>query len=58
MSLSKEIKALIEDRFEAAELVDFLLIPVEDIIEMFSDEIEEHLEDVLEAIGYKNDPDN
>lgn len=51
--MDRETKLRIEDFFEAFELVDFLQLPVEDIIERFEDEIEEALEEIEEFIGVR-----
>lgn len=53
--LTKEDKARIADFFEATELVDFLQLKVEDIIEAFEEDIEEHIDDIEDAIGVKRD---
>ena len=58
MSLSKELKKQIADYFEAADLVDFLQIKVEDIIEDYEDTIETNLDDVLEMIGLRSVEDD
>lgn len=46
MSLSKELKAALADRFFGWELVEYLQIPAEDVIEAFEDVIEANWEDV------------
>lgn len=46
--LDKEIKKALEDRLESWELIEFLGIHIETIIDVFEDEIIENLEDVLE----------
>lgn len=51
--LSKETKARIADYFEAADLVDFLQIKVEDIIEAFEEDLEENLDDIEDMIGIR-----
>lgn len=51
--LSKETKARIADYFEAADLVDFLQIKVEDIIEAFEEDLEENLDDIVDMIGIR-----
>jgi hypothetical protein len=52
--LTKEMKARIADYFEAADLVDFLQIKVEDIIEAFEEDIEENLDDIEDMIGIRH----
>lgn len=44
--LSIEIKKALADRFEGFELVEFLQISAEDVVEAFEDLIEENWEDV------------
>jgi hypothetical protein len=46
-------KQRIEDFFEATELVDFLQLPVSEVIERFEDEIEEALDEIEELIGVR-----
>lgn len=53
MSINKDIKAAITDRLEGWELIDFLQIDIETIVDVFEDEIEENLQDVLEFCGVK-----
>jgi len=53
--LSKEVKARIADYFEAADLVDFLQLKVEDVIEAFEDDIEESLDDIEDMMGVRRD---
>lgn len=60
--LDREIKKRLIDYFEPGELVDYLGITIEDIVEIFEDDIEELIEDVEEFIGYRatrdDDPDD
>lgn len=51
--LSPELKAAAIDRLEGWELVEFLQIPIERVLEVFEDEIEEALEDVEDFVGLK-----
>ena len=53
--LSKDVKARIADYFEAADLVDFLQLKVEDVIEAFEDDIEESLDDIEDMMGVRRD---
>jgi len=46
--LDREVKKALVDRLEGWELIEFLQIPVDYIIDAFEDEIIENLEDVLE----------
>jgi len=52
--VTKEFKTILADRFDTAELAEFLQIPVSDFIEMFEDEIEINYEDLAEFVGLKN----
>jgi hypothetical protein len=52
--LTKDFKTLVCDRFETAELAEFLQISIEDFVEMFEDEIEVNYEDIAEMIGLKD----
>jgi hypothetical protein len=45
-----ETKKRIEDFFEGFELVEFLQLPVSEIIERFEDEIEEALDEIEELM--------
>ncbi len=49
-----ELKARIADRYTAAELVDLLGVPVEDIIEEYINRILRS-ELLLEEVGYENE---
>lgn len=51
----KETKKRLADYFEPEELVNYLGLTAEDIIEAFSDEVEEALEDLEEIMGYDDD---
>jgi hypothetical protein len=52
--VEKELKERLADFFEADELVEYLVIPVEDIVEAFEDVIEERLDSILELMGVEN----
>lgn len=57
--LGPELKDILADRLEGWELVEFLQIPVQDVIEIFEDEILANLEDVKEFAGLRElDNDN
>lgn len=47
-----EFKKRIADYFDAGELVDFLGISIEEIVELFEDQIEEVSEEIEEFINY------
>ncbi len=53
--LHKEVKDRVADFFDPWDLIEFLQISVEDVIEAFEDEIEEALDDVEELMGVSND---
>lgn len=53
--VTEELKKLLIDRFESWELVEFLQLPIEDIVEYFEDEIIENEEDILELLGVISD---
>lgn len=53
--LDKDVKARIADYFEAWDLVDFLQVSIEDVINAFEDEIEESLDDVEELMGVRDE---
>lgn len=55
--MTDELRARLIDRFEGWELVDFLSIPTEDVIERFDDFIQEHMRDVEELCGLRSDED-
>ena len=52
--LDKNTKNAIIDRLEGWELVDFLQIPIEAVIEAFESQILENLEDVKDFVGLRN----
>lgn len=51
--LDRETKERIADFFEAPELVDFLQVSIEDVIEALEDQIEENLDEIEEFIGVR-----
>jgi hypothetical protein len=53
--VDKEFKERLADFFEADELVEYLVIPVEDIVEAFEDKILECLDDIEELMGIRRD---
>jgi hypothetical protein len=48
--VDKETKQRIEDFFEGFELVEFLQLPVSEIIERFEEEIEEAIDEIEELM--------
>ena len=55
VKLSKEIKTKIADYFETANLVDFLQLKIENIINTFKNNIEESLDDIENMMGVRHD---
>lgn len=51
--MDRETRKRIEDFFEGFELIEFLQIPVDEIIDRFEDEVEEALDDIEELIGVR-----
>jgi hypothetical protein len=58
-SLDKQTKARLADYFTGAELVEYLeegnQLSVEDVIEVFEDEIADALDDINELMGVNGD---
>jgi hypothetical protein len=52
--VDEETKERLADFFEGFELVEYLQIPVEEIIARFEDEINEALEDIEELMQVKH----
>lgn len=48
--LDRETRKRIEDFFEPSELVEYLGISIEDIVDIFEEEIDEQIEDIEELI--------
>lgn len=55
MATLSELKRVIIDRLEGWELVEFLQIPIEDVVEAFEDEILEAFEDVEDFVDLRED---
>lgn len=53
--MDPDFKQILYDRFEGWELVEFLQIPVEEIVEIFEDKIIENLEDVEDFAGIRKE---
>lgn len=53
-SMDDNFKKALADFFTAQELVDFLEIPVEDIIELFEEDIKDFEDDLKEEMNYKD----
>lgn len=56
--LDPMLRAVIEDRLEGWEVVEFLQIPVEDVVEAFEDLILKNLDDIKDLVGLRNDDDD
>lgn len=56
--LDKETRGRIADYFDAADLVDFLQLKTEDVIDAFEIEIEEALDDIEDMIGIRREDDD
>ena len=52
-SMDDLLKTSIIDRLEGWELVEYLNIPVEDVVEAFQEKIEENLDDIEELLNIK-----
>lgn len=53
--MDNDLRQQLIDRFEAWELVDYLQISVEEIIDGFQDKFEDNIEDVLDLLGLRNE---
>lgn len=51
--MTEETKKRIADYFDAWDLVAFLQVSTEDVIEAFEEDIEEALDDIEEMIGVR-----
>lgn len=51
--MDTETRNRIEDWFTGFELVEFLQISVEDVVDAFEDEIEEALDEIEELMGVR-----
>lgn len=56
--MNEELKQAIIDRLEGWELVDFLQIPIDRIVDAFEEEIEENIEDVEDFVGLRELPED
>lgn len=56
--LSPLIREALIDRFEGWELVEFLNVSIERIVELLEEEIIDNIEDVQEELGLEKDNDN
>lgn len=56
--VTKEFKTILADRFDTAELAEFLQINVIDFIEMFEEDIEVNYDELAEFIGLRGKGDN
>lgn len=51
--MDKETRKRIEDFFEGFELVEYLQIPVDEVVDAFEEQIEENLDEIEEFIGVR-----
>lgn len=56
--MNEELKKQICDYFDAWELVEFLQISTEDVVDVFEDEIMANLEDVEELLGLRQEEED
>ena len=56
--LDRETRKRIEDYFDPTELVDYLQVTTEEVVDAFEDKIDEHLEDIEEFIGVRREKDD
>ena len=52
--MDDETKARIGDYFTAAELAEYLQLPVEDLVDRFEEEVSEALDDIEELMGVRH----
>lgn len=55
--VDEDFKQILIDRFEAFELVEFLQVPLEEIIDGLEKYIIENKEELNDLIGFRNDED-
>ena len=53
--LDKETRERIADFFDGPDLVDFLQVPVSDVVDAFEVEIEDNLDEIEEMIGLRRE---
>tara|TARA_B100000745_G_C19915303_1_gene307321 strand:+ start:281 stop:589 length:309 start_codon:yes stop_codon:yes gene_type:complete len=58
IKVDDELKKAICDRLEGWELVDFLQVPIEEILDLLEERVEENIEDVLDFCNLRNDNNN
>ncbi|MBU6231647.1 hypothetical protein KGP36_03180 [Patescibacteria group bacterium] len=51
--LTPELRDAIIDRFEAWDLVDFLMLKTEQIVDAFEDVIVDNLEDIMDYVNIR-----
>lgn len=56
--IDQDFKQKLIDRFEGFELVEFLQISTEEVIDAFEDIIEDNIEDVAELLGVRIQDDD
>lgn len=58
MAIDKELKKAIADRLEGWEIVEFLQLPADYILEYIEDEVLENLDEIKELAGLQDLDDN
>ncbi len=58
ISLPEHVKEALRDRLEGYELVDFLQISIEAVVDAFEEDIIQNLEDVEDFLNLRDDTDN
>lgn len=58
MEQIKELKQKISDSLTSWELVDYLCIPIEDLVEILEDYIIDNVEDLEDYLGIKSENDD
>lgn len=53
--VTEELKQILMDRFCGWELVDFLQVTTEEVIDAFEDKIDDNLEDILDWVGLRHE---
>ncbi len=56
--MDANLKKVLNDRFEAFELCEFLQVSTEDFLERFEDVIEDNLEEIEELAGIGEDDED
>ena len=49
--ITEELRKAIADYFDAGDFAEFIGVTTEDLINAFPEEVDEHIEDILELMG-------